>query len=77
MSSAREDLKDAEADLAELRASGSKEVDPLAPMKRQTAPPQDKAAWALVSAYAKATPAQRGFALVGPVYKHVVISDPR
>lgn len=77
MSAAREYFTDAEADLNEQRSSGSKEVDPLAPMKRQGALLQDKAAGTLVAAYAKATPAQRGFTLVGPVYKHVVISDPR
>lgn len=74
---ARESLTDAETTLADQKSSGLREADPLAPMKRSNAAPQDRAAGALLTAYACTAPAQCGFTLVGPVYRHVVILDPR
>ena len=66
-----------EDELARLKSSNGKAADPLAPLLRQGAGFMEQAAKALLEAALRTTKDRRGFDLVGPVFKHVVIKDPR
>jgi hypothetical protein len=70
-------LDQCNVEVDELRQSGGRPMDPSAPMRRSGAAPPESAALKLVHAVTGVPRDRLGFEVAGPVYKHVVIKDPR